>query len=458
MQVANEMWGLKIPVADQGKWEWNRNSRKLEMLTEESMIKRKRTRSGKGKEAEQPILSEEEASPATRVPRTHSQKKPVDGGDSEDELYASDDAELSSPLERRGVADMVARFTRVKKAHERRYPKLAPVLAKNNCHTPEASVAWLVLNCSGQPLPGSGSAKMPLAAKYLASWLFIKKDSVPFLRTSGVEGFLDKQQTALGDAAEPQNIIRCARKIFALIVDAHKRSATPATLDFGMEGGAGRSEGPRLDFGGMVSTVPPPPQSALQVDAEASAKERSAFYTAKFPPRIGGIGESAASRFALRYAALEVKRASLQYALPAEAQAEAEQPSLLVRHSDSCRRGNGFMRSAAELAQGIRTVERQLLTAQLRDFVRSDAADSDENHAGAAAASDESDDPRILSTIYQGSMLRKPLLVHGYQYGLPQGACDDPIGWRMQAVFPTSVRRGTGTELRFHAGFVFDQR
>jgi hypothetical protein len=251
-------------------------------------------------------------------------------------------------------------------------------------------------------------------------------------------------QAKLAGYPEPLNIISCAGKIFAHIVEAHKPGATVPPLDFGDDED---SSAPHMDF--SVSTTAPQPlaqQSALEQATASSMVERSKFYTSKFPPRVGGIGESAASRFALRQAGLDVKRSSLKFALPAAAQAGAEQPSLLVRHSDSCLRGNEFMRNPAELAEGIRAVERQLTTAILRDDMPVMAATTEPTQDGDA-----------VSGVYRGS-LPKPEIVRGCQYGLPPAAMLHPVGWRMQALFPTSIKRGSSMELRFHPGFIFEER
>ena len=56
-------------------------------------------------------------------------------------------------------------------------------------------MGWLILKNSGRPLPGeNGSHKVPPISKHLASWLFVNKEKVPFLRACGVEAFLKRQQ------------------------------------------------------------------------------------------------------------------------------------------------------------------------------------------------------------------------------------------------------------------------
>ena len=253
-------------------------------------------------------------------------------------------------------------------------------------------------------------------------------------------------QVKLADHPEPANIIRWATKIFPLIVEAHTTAAEPELdLDLGDGGARGSGSGSFLPAALDLQAAPqllPLPRTALQEASARADLDRSAFYTAKLPPRVGGIGESAASRFALRRAGIEIMRTALPFALQHEAAAQVEQPSLLVRSRESMARGNEFMRSSAELADGIRSVARQLISARLRDDVQV---------SGTPAS-----DGDVISGIYYGGGLPKPDLLRGYQHGLPSAARENAVGWKMQACFPTAINRGASTEIRWHMGFVFD--
>ena len=67
------------------------------------------------------------------------------------------------------------------------------------------------------------------------------------------------------------------------------------------------------------------------------------------------------------------------------------------------------MHNSAELALGIRAVERQFMSASLREDVK------------VVSNAEPTPDDTTVSGIYHGSM-PKPEIIRGYQYGLPQEA------------------------------------
>lgn len=298
-----------------------------------------------------------------------------------------------------------------------------------------------MLECSGKPL--NNASKMPNAAKNLASWLFVNKDRLPFTAASkgGVEAFLQRQEAPVSSPGleEPANILRCTKKIFKVIVMAFRRYEGAVELDFG-SGGDGGSSNVNLNFG----TVPQPPSPPLPAALDA----RSTLYLKELPCRVGGIGESADSRYALRMGGIVIMKNAMCLAEAAEEWAKVEQPSLLCRRSDNIPRGNEMMHGPAELAEAIRAVGRSLQSAKLRDDVQLPIQEATPEGCIVAGLCRDGVGGRAA--------LPLPELVHGSQYGLPACAIADPIGWKMHGAFPTSVDRGKHMEVRFHPGFIFD--